>query len=1063
MKERLSRNYASVMASEIFSYLIPLILTPYLSRVLGAALLGDYHFTAGIVSYFIMAANLGIVNYAKRETAFRQNDPKERSKLFAELFLFRMMTAGAAAAAYVIFILFFAGNYQKLYIIQMLTFLSAVLDITWLFHGMENYRSVVIRNAVIRIAGMILVFIFVLQPEDLWIYVLLTGLTTLLCSLSLWPSMRKYIEWPVRKDIHIRPHVKGVMIFFASTVAVQLYTVLDQTMLGLISGTTEVGYYAQGQKIIRMGLMLISSLAVVLLPRIAVLYKEKHEKELKDNLKGTFDFLFALSIPMAIGCFTVAPDFVPVFFGDGFLPVTNLLRILSFLFCVLGLGQILGTMLSAIDRQPKSTIAVSVGAVINIVLNSILIRNLHSVGACIASVAAETAVTAAEIIYVNKYMKCGKQILKSFIHYLIPSLVMGGAVLAVHYAIDGDAWLGIIKLVTELLVGVLVYALVLALTKDPLMDRIFPVRGTEGKEDEIRSLEKPGAWRMIKGFIGAVPVCILLAVGLEVGLAFMHRSGSVEKHLIHFGLLMLGAEGFVVLYGTVPGLRLLWARMDRKLLSRESRKPWVDIVYAALAAVMLLHHVYVMLYYPEIPAGASRFAPAWIPFAVITVMLGKLWRNKGFWIGAVFAAYMFERTFLKEPNMSGETMVYMVSMIYSLIICYGALDVIRPEYRRVSLRVLCALWVLATLVFCGAGLYFAWTGEAVKNLGGGITELARVWVNRVKQVRLMIFSNSNITSGIAIGGAMFSMIGFTVAKKIVSKILYVFACFLMVVTNALAATRSGFVMLSLALSGMVTQEIWGFIKMHARIRGWGNTPLLIGLIACMLVCIWGSYTIQQNLGKQFAELRDKSGLIITKAQADDEKKTSKKSSPTPVPDFAGREILKGDIDIDMIKDVFTGQLNEEKRELILNQISSGRWTIWKTAFEYVQEHPETKYLGMSADGSIREAINRPDHSHNILIQIGFEGGIPGLGLYLVLLGYFFFHACRLWKRWWLPLWQRTLPIPVVAVLLMEMAECLTHFAFGHVPMTVLYFFMGATVAVSRSVMKEKTPKQVING
>lgn len=211
--------------------------------------------------------------------------------------------------------------------------------------------------------------------------------------------------------------------------------------------------------------------------------------------------------------------------------------------------------------------------------------------------------------------------------------------------------------------------------------------------------------------------------------------------------------------------------------------------------------------------------------------------------------------------------------------------------------------------------------------------------------------------------------------------------------------------------------------------------------------------MQQQLGNKFVELRDQDGLIVSSANAETEEAIQ---ISTPKPDFAERDILSDDINYTgFIKNLFSGQVDEEK----LNQITTGRWKIWKTVYEYVRQNPEMIYLGLSADGNLKKIIQPQPHCHNILIQMFMEGGIPGIVMYLGLYGYFFFHALCLWRRWDLPLWKRSMPILVLAVMLMEMVDCLTHFAYGHVPMTVLYFFMGATVAMSRDLEKKEKQEE----
>jgi O-antigen ligase len=140
----------------------------------------------------------------------------------------------------------------------------------------------------------------------------------------------------------------------------------------------------------------------------------------------------------------------------------------------------------------------------------------------------------------------------------------------------------------------------------------------------------------------------------------------------------------------------------------------------------------------------------------------------------------------------------------------------------------------------------------------------------------------------------------------------------------------------------------------------------------------------------------------------------------------------------------------------INEVLSDRFASWEKGLAFIHEHPETALYGLSVNGSVAPIVGREDHSHNILLQTLLEGGIPALLLYLSIVFYGVYHAFRLWARRNVPFWQRILPLPVFSILLWEMAECLTHFSYGHPPMTLFWFFLGATITVSKSL--GKTPK-----
>lgn len=456
-------NYFYNMIAEMLVLLVPLITTPYVSRVLNAKALGDYGYTSGIVSYFGIVAALGTVNYAKRELAYVQNNSQKRSEVFFELLILRFVTISFAFLVFIFFLNSTSSDLKKLYWIQLITVVSWYFDITWLFGGMEDFKIVSMRNSIVKLLSMALIFIFVKKDSDVWIYTLILSGSLLLGNLSALPYAKKYIKKVNFKKLKPYKHLKGVLSLFTSVVAVQLYTVLDQTMLGSIINTTEVGYYIQAQKIIRVALTIIGSFALVLLPRIANLYRNKNTEEMNKYWRISIDYLFMLALPLMVGCVLCSKKFVPLFYGPGYDPVGVLLIILSILFVILGLGQILGTLLTAIDKQLYATISVSCGAVINIGLNLFLIKRMNAAGACVASVIAETVVTLIQSFFLKNEFDF-KYLTKSFSRYFIPSAIMGCTVFGVGL-LEFNEWFGII---VQVLMGVLVYFSFLLFSREPL-------------------------------------------------------------------------------------------------------------------------------------------------------------------------------------------------------------------------------------------------------------------------------------------------------------------------------------------------------------------------------------------------------------------------------------------------------------------------------------------------------------------------------------------------------------------------------------------------------------------
>ena len=461
-KPNMIKNYIYNMLYEVLALAIPLITTPYISRVLGATAIGDYGFTSGIVSYFTIFAALGTVNYAKREIAYNQHDKYARSKLFYEIFIFRLLTTLIATIAFIVFIQFTPSNLREIYIIQILTLIAWALDISWFFQGMEDFKIIAIRNSIVKIVGTVCIFIFVKDSEDLWKYTVILCLSNLIGNMYTWIGLNKYLVKVKTTVKEIFQHTRGILALFATVVAIQVYTILDQTMIGIFANNTEVGYYAQAQKIVKIALMVISSFTAVLMPRIANLYGNKDTQEIKKHLNKSVEFIMILAIPMMVGCACVSGRFVPIFFGAGYDKVSDLLAILSILFVVLGCGQLFGTLLVSLKLQRDYTISVCLGAVCNFILNIFLIQNYWSIGAAVASVIAESVVTIRNFYILNRQYSFVGSLSKALIRYGISSI----SIIAVTSIFQAFVENSVITLCVEVILAVVSYFIILLLQRD---------------------------------------------------------------------------------------------------------------------------------------------------------------------------------------------------------------------------------------------------------------------------------------------------------------------------------------------------------------------------------------------------------------------------------------------------------------------------------------------------------------------------------------------------------------------------------------------------------------------
>jgi len=467
-KKSVGINYIYNVSYQILAVLTPLITTPYLSRKLGVEGIGDFSYTQSIVLIFAMFAALGTVIYGNREVSYVQNDKKEYSKVFWNVEFLSLVSVLVVSIFYGFFIAF-QTQFIQLYLIQSITLISVATNISWLFQGLEEIQKVVFRNILFRLLSIVYIFVFIKKQEDLALYV--AGYVVLEClgNISIWIYLPKYVERPHLKDIHLWKHFKGTLLLFAPTIATTIYTLFDKTMIGLFTESKiENGYYEQAMKLSKTALTIVTALEAVMIPRVGALFVEKKEEELKELMYKVYRFVWFLSFPIAFGLFSIAGVFVPVFYGEGFDKVTPLLRVLCFLLPCIGISNVTGVQyLMSTKRERFVTRTVMIGACVNLILNLILIPQMFSVGAAIASLVAEFLIAAIQLFLIREELQVPR-ILKSGWKYLIAAALMTVAILTEeHFLVDvlSNAGITVIMIAS----GIIVYFVLLLLLRDEML------------------------------------------------------------------------------------------------------------------------------------------------------------------------------------------------------------------------------------------------------------------------------------------------------------------------------------------------------------------------------------------------------------------------------------------------------------------------------------------------------------------------------------------------------------------------------------------------------------------
>ena len=418
------KNYLYNLSYQILVLIVPLITTPYVSRVLGAKGVGTFSYTNSIVQYFILFGCIGLNLYGQREIAYVQHENEKRDKVFWELVILRIIAVSISLTVFY-FTLASHGKYASVFLIMCLDILASMVDISWFFQGIEDFKKIVVRNFIIKIVGVALIFIFVKSSDDLLLYVICHSATLFLGNLSMWAYMPKLVGKVKLRELEIKKHMRPTIVLFLPQIATSVYTVLDKTMIGLLTGIEEeVAYYEQSQKIVKIVMTLVTSLGTVMMPRVANLFKQNEIDKVKNYLSKSFRFVFFLSFPMMFGLMAVGCNIVPWFFGLGYDMVIPNMMVIAPILVIIALSNIMGTQyLLPTGRQKEYTLSVVTGCVVNFTLNLLLIPHFLSIGAAVSTVIAETSVTCVQVYFTRKDFKFG-EIISNNKDYIISSLIM---------------------------------------------------------------------------------------------------------------------------------------------------------------------------------------------------------------------------------------------------------------------------------------------------------------------------------------------------------------------------------------------------------------------------------------------------------------------------------------------------------------------------------------------------------------------------------------------------------------------------------------------------------------
>ena len=418
-------NFIMNFILTVSNFLFPLITFPYVSRVLLPEGTGKVAFALSIVSYFTIFASFGVATYGIRAIAQVRDDKERLSKTMHELLFINIisMTIVYVALAIAILVVPKFAMEKELFWVTSLFILFTIIGIEWLYKGLEKYQYITIRTIIFKIASLFLVFLFVKEKSDYIIFAFISIFAIVGSGVLNLINSRKLINYTLYSEYEFKKHLKPMFVLFLTSMAIAIYTSLDEGLLGLLSSPEQVGYYNAAVRVKGILFTLITSLGVVLLPRLSYYVENHMETEFHEALAKSTNFIIVIAASVVIFFTLFAKETILILAGENYVASIIPLQIVVWALILSAITNILGIqILLPLKKDKQLLFSVLCAATVDVIANFLLVPKLAAVGTALSVIAAELSVLIVQIIILRQYIKIlfsGLQLHKIIIALLI--------------------------------------------------------------------------------------------------------------------------------------------------------------------------------------------------------------------------------------------------------------------------------------------------------------------------------------------------------------------------------------------------------------------------------------------------------------------------------------------------------------------------------------------------------------------------------------------------------------------------------------------------------------------
>lgn len=418
------KNFVYASIYKVLELALPLVTSPILSRRLGAESLGIYSYSYAIAALFTLVAELGSYRYGMREISKARLNKRKLNQTYSDIYFMHAINGLIVTVIYCLVIPFFWGGHPLVYILQSLCIISNALDNSFLYVGVEEMKPLTIRDTSIKIATFILIVVVIHESNDLIKYIVIMNACAIVCKLVALIYARKFVHFVIPDILNCKKHYKHMIILMVPAVSENLYQNVGKLLIGVFGTKTSVGYYELSTKAM-IPKNIVSTLGTVMCPNIARLFSEDKKEEAIRKFKRSLQISMITSYFAAFGIASVAPEFAPWFWGDGFDVCAPLMTGLAFTIPVWTVGEVIRNQyLLPTGKDNQYMSAFLIGVFANIVGCSLLIPFIGAMGAVLSMIFAELIMSIVQTVYIKKEVSIFHSLSSTFPYLIFASIML---------------------------------------------------------------------------------------------------------------------------------------------------------------------------------------------------------------------------------------------------------------------------------------------------------------------------------------------------------------------------------------------------------------------------------------------------------------------------------------------------------------------------------------------------------------------------------------------------------------------------------------------------------------